>query len=194
MAKVDRRTGRIPQTQRTPSRFMLDTGKSLKPLKPMQIVYHGTDEATAKKILKTGFKPGTFFALHLEDSIGFGGTYIFEVAVESHRIPHTGNFDRDWEFRNSDTVPPSQIVELKHYPKAKSLMENKELGEAVFQSNMTAPLGPKKLPRDVILPSGKKTLEQQPAGRVLAGVGYADKGHKRLTRKPHKGWRKVKYT
>jgi hypothetical protein len=31
-------------------------------------------------------------------------------------------------------------------------------------------------------------------GRIVAGVGYADKGAKRIARKPRKGWKKVKFT
>jgi len=32
------------------------------------------------------------------------------------------------------------------------------------------------------------------SGRIRAGVAYADKGQKRLARKHHKGWRKIKFT
>lgn len=33
-----------------------------------------------------------------------------------------------------------------------------------------------------------------PGERIRAGVAYADKGQKRLARKRHKGWRKIKFT
>jgi len=32
------------------------------------------------------------------------------------------------------------------------------------------------------------------SGRIRAGVAYTDKGKKRMARKPHKGWRKIKFT
>lgn len=170
----------------------------------LQIVYHGTDEATAKKILKTGFKPGTFFALHLEDSIGFGGNYIFEVAMGSATLPKPDEkLGTDWEFIATDRVPPSQIVELKHYPKVKSIMENKALGEMVFRSNLTKPK-PQPDIRVVASPttlhesrlSTKPCILHMPANqpRISPGVGYTDKGAKRMSRRPHKGWRRVGFS
>lgn len=169
-------------------KFILDQQR---PTKPMQIVYHGTDEATAKKILKTGFKPGTFFALHLEDSIGFGGNYIFEVAVESATLPKPSKkLGTDWEFIATDRVPPTQIVEVKHYPKAKSITKNEALSEAVFRSNLPKP----KPAKDVlVMPSGERKykLSREPKGKIVKGVAYADTGKKRLSRKHHRGWRKM---
>jgi hypothetical protein len=169
----------------------------------MQIVYHGTDEATAKKILKKGFKPGTFFALHLEDSVGFGGNYIFEVAVESASLPKPSKkLGTDWEFIATDRVPPSQIVQLKHYPKAKSITENKALSEAVFRSNLPEP---KPQPDVRVVSSGPivhtsrlniqphRSLTREPRGKVVKGVAYADKGKKRLSRRHHRGFHKVKF-
>ena len=43
------------------------------------IMFHGTTKERAEKILKYGFRKGTFFATHLEDSLHMGGNYIFEV-------------------------------------------------------------------------------------------------------------------
>lgn len=167
----------------------------------LQIVYHGTDEATAKKILKTGFKPGTFFAIHLEDSLGFGGNYIFEVAVRSASLPKPDKrLGTDWEFISTDRVPPSQIVEVKHYPKAKTIMENKALGEVVFQSNMPKP---KKPIQDVYItpPGGRKykLARQAPkpgrlvTRKIVKGVGYGDKSNRRLSRTRRKGFKKVRF-
>lgn len=168
--------------------------------KPMQIVYHGTDEATAKKILKEGFKPGTFFAIHLEDSLGLGGNYIFEVAVESAALPKPDKkLGTDWEFIATDRVPPSQIVELKHYPKAKSIMENKVLGEAVFRSNLPKP---KPQPDIRVVSSGPSLhtsrLNTQPRisriptkqPRISRGV-YADTKGRRMSRRPHRHWKRI---
>lgn len=160
------------------------------PTKPMQIVYHGTDEATAKKILKNGFKPGTFFAIHLEDSLGFGGNYIFEVAVESHKIPKAS----DWEFIATDRVPPSQIVELRHYPKAKTITENKALGEAVFRSNLSKVQLKPILAREAAKVGGQSRARSRPPKKIIRGVGYADRHNKRLSRGHRKGFRKVKFS
>jgi len=176
------------KTKKSRPKFILDQLKRY--AKPMQIVYHGTDEATAKKILRNGFKPGTFFAIHLEDSLGFGGNYIFEVAVESHRISK----ESDWEFISTDRVPPSQIVELRHYPKAKTIIENKELGELVFKSNLP------KADLKRILASEKVRVDPQPSiprrlsSKIVRGIGYIDKGNSRLSRRQHKGWKRVKYS
>jgi len=148
------------------------------PRMAMQIVYHGTDKATARKILKDGFKPGTYFATHLEDAIGFGGTHIFEVAVESVKIPKAS----DWQFIASDRVPPSQIVELKHYPKAKAIVQNKALGDAVFRSNFST-----------VELQQRLSATREPRGKVLPRVGYTDKSRKRLSRIYRKGWRRTQF-
>jgi len=163
----------------------------------LQIVYHGTDEATAKKILKKGFNPGTFFALHLEDSVGLGGNYIFEVAVESASLPKPSKkLGTDWEFIATDRVPPSQIVELKHYPKAKSITENKALGEAVFRSNLPKPKTKPHLEVISIVAPHKSRLDTRdidiPSNRIRPGVAYADRTAQRLSRRHHRGFRRIK--
>lgn len=182
------------KTKRSRSKFFLDQLKRY--AKPMQIVYHGTDEATAKKILRNGFKPGTFFAIHLEDSLGFGGNYIFEVAVESHKISK----ESDWEFIATDRVLPSQIVELRHYPKAKTITENKALGELVFKSNLPKADLKRILANEAETSLSKIRVESQPSfprrssSKVVSGVGYTDKGKARLSRRHHRGWKKIKLT
>lgn len=99
----------------------------------LQIVYHGTNEANAKKILKHGFKIGTYFATHLEDSLGFGGNYVFEVAFPSSAIPKG-----TWQFTTVQQLPPRLIVQLTKYGQAKKILENELLGEKVFISNLSA--------------------------------------------------------
>ncbi len=47
------------------------------------ICYHGTNWRSAQAILREGFKPGTYFAFHLEDAVGYGGPYVFEVGFPS---------------------------------------------------------------------------------------------------------------
>lgn len=192
----------------------------------MQIVYHGTDEATAKKILKNGFKPDTFFATHLEHALGYGGKYIFEVAIESDIIPKVPDWEfvgtptvpssqtnsQYWEFVSADIIPPSHIVSLKQYPAAKTITENKALRNIVFQSKSpkakTEPrieLSPEQRPRTsrlntqphgVGMPSKQRNykLLREPRGKIVTGVGYVDKGSRRLSRKHRRGFKKVRYT
>ena len=70
-----------------------------------RIVFHGVNNLKiAKKILVEGFKPYTYFALHLEDSLEFGGEYIFYVALDVN--------DKNWQLRPIKSVPRGRIVRL----------------------------------------------------------------------------------
>lgn len=98
---------------------------------PLKICYHGTDEETAKKIIKEGFSPNTYFAQHLEDAIGFGGKHVFDVCFPKD----TGSLS-PWQFVHPSIVEPDLIVRCKHY-EVEVLYEDKELGQRIFRSNMS---------------------------------------------------------
>lgn len=102
-------------------------------MEQMQIVYHGTSKKNAEEISKEGFKIDTYFATHLEDSLGYGGEYIFEVAYPSGAIPKGA-----WQFTTGVAVPPKAIISLTKYNPAKSLIKNEVARRKVAMSNDTA--------------------------------------------------------
>jgi len=72
------------------------------------IAYHCTNCVGADGILAEGFRPGTWFAKHLEDAVEFGGgEHIFEVAIVDLSEPTY------WQFRLTETVPTHAIS--RHY-------------------------------------------------------------------------------
>ncbi len=96
------------------------------------IVYHGTKVVEARKILKEGFKEGTYFAKHLEDAIGYGGNYVFEVAYlysMTSKLPII--------FRCQQNVPSEFIVQLTRYNPSKVIIDNMVLRHRVKISNST---------------------------------------------------------
>lgn len=72
----------------------------------MRIMFHGTNAKNAAKILKDGFAIGTFFAKHLENSLHFGGDYVFEVYFAESPTEY-------WEYITDSVIPPSNI--RSHY-------------------------------------------------------------------------------
>jgi len=74
----------------------------------MRVCFHGTIKENIKSILEIGFNADTWFALHLEDAIAFGGEYVFSVKFPDD-IPD------NWQFHNLNPVPLNRIVELKKY-------------------------------------------------------------------------------
>ncbi len=73
--------------------------------------YHGTSKENADLILETGFHEGTYFAAHLEDAIGYGGPYVFAVALQHHG--HSEK--RPWQYKCPEAIPPDRICSLTHY-------------------------------------------------------------------------------
>lgn len=73
-------------------------------------VYHGTNEYAAEMILIEGFKADSWFAVHLEDAICFGGDYVFEVALEWDE-----KSDEDWQFHVLEPIPAKKIIKLQKY-------------------------------------------------------------------------------
>lgn len=71
--------------------------------------FHGTD--TKKKylsILKSGFKPYTYFTPYLDTAIGYGGKYVFAIYFEKNPTKY-------WEWRNTEIIPPDRILHVKEY-------------------------------------------------------------------------------
>lgn len=77
----------------------------------MLICFHGTTKENAEKILAGGFNIGTWFALHLEDALKFGGDYVFQVEFDKGRFSN----DVEWQFHLRERVPPEQIRRLDQY-------------------------------------------------------------------------------
>ena len=95
----------------------------------LQICYHGTGSEGAKGILKNGFRPYSYFALNLQDALGFGGEHIFEVAFPASEVD-----DFDWQFKAQGRVLPDRIV--CHFTLNKRvLQESERLRKKVFNSN-----------------------------------------------------------
>lgn len=75
-----------------------------------RIWYHGTNKDKVDIIIESGFREGTYFAASLQDAIGFGGEYIFEVVLNLRPT------DADeWQVCTADHIPPDQILRLKYY-------------------------------------------------------------------------------
>lgn len=94
-----------------------------------KIWYHGTNEENAERILINGFKEGTFFAKHLEDAVGYGGEYVFEVYLTTSC--------EYWEYVSDDIVSTENIVGLKKYSRIIKL-ENGDLRKKIFEENLNS--------------------------------------------------------
>ena len=71
--------------------------------------YHGTTKENAKKIMDIGFKKNTWFALHLEDALEFGGEYVF-------RVLFTDIVSQLWQFKANEKIPMDyRVMSLKKY-------------------------------------------------------------------------------
>jgi len=99
--------------------------------------YHGTDKKTADLIMKNGFKRGSFFATHMEDAVGYGGNYVFEVSI---RLPYDHTY---WEYVTPVKIPARQIMRLFRF-NTTEIYKNEKLGNRMFKFNLKQTLGPKK--------------------------------------------------
>ena len=98
----------------------------------LRIWYHGTNAEAAEAILDEGFAPGTYFAAHLEDALGYGGQHVFSVVFAAEKKNRN---ERDaWQRCNTETIPPADIVAYKVYGDITTVFHNDELGDKVFQS------------------------------------------------------------
>lgn len=100
----------------------------------LAIVYHGTDEDSARRIQRDGFRAGTYFARHLEDAIGFGGESVFEVAFPADLADRLARRRRGWQLVAPWPVPASWIVAQTLY-RQEPLYKNEQLRKHVFRSN-----------------------------------------------------------
>lgn len=95
----------------------------------MRIWFHGTDPETAEKIGRAGFRPGTYFAAHLEDALAFGGEVVFEVALDHEPVKADA-----WQICVGDRVAVGEVVSITRYHRD-CTFENEKLRNAVFKSN-----------------------------------------------------------
>lgn len=96
------------------------------------IAYHGTNSVNARNIRKQGFKTHTYFALHLEDALEFGGSNIFEVTFP--RKIDEDDLIQEWQFVTSRPISANRIVSHSVY-KSRKLYDDSKLREKVFKSN-----------------------------------------------------------
>lgn len=73
------------------------------------IYYHGTNKENANRILKNGFKIGTYFTWDLHSALVFGGQYIFGVYFPDLNIADY------WEYRNKEIITPNKILFLRRF-------------------------------------------------------------------------------
>jgi hypothetical protein len=96
--------------------------------------YHGTTKENYDKIMVEGFRAGSYFGYHLEDAVGFGGPWVFQVAFEADKFNNTG--PDDWQFRTEKVISPDRIISGCHVEVQKHF-KNKLLGDTVFWSNLS---------------------------------------------------------
>ena len=95
----------------------------------MRIYFHGTNKESANKILKNGFKKGTWFADHLEDALEFGGNHIFQVVIDV-----IGKRSYNWQVCIINKINKDRIVKYEIH-KTKVIQENKKLRDKIFELN-----------------------------------------------------------
>jgi len=72
-----------------------------------QYWYHGTTRENADKILKTGFRAGTYFSWDLQSALVMGGQIVLEIFKD---------FDTQcWEYIIPEDIPASEIVRVATY-------------------------------------------------------------------------------
>lgn len=98
---------------------------------PLKIWFHGTDEKSARSILSTGFRAGTYYAIALEDALEFGGQHVFEVALKVNRLPD------QWQIAMRDPVLPDGIISYKIY-KSKTVVDYPDRRNVVYEANRNA--------------------------------------------------------
>lgn len=75
--------------------------------------YHGTDEETAESIMRSGFRPGTYFAYRRADAAKFGPV-IFSVWFSDNPEMWNGIAD-GWQFHTKIFIPPTEILRAWKY-------------------------------------------------------------------------------
>lgn len=93
-----------------------------------EVLYHGTKfKYNAFKILKEGFKEWSYFSSNLNNAVGFGGKYVFEVVFLKSDLPDY------WQVRCENRIPPERIVRMSKY-KSQEIIKNKTLEKKVFSN------------------------------------------------------------
>ncbi len=96
---------------------------------PLSICFHGTDERSAENILREGFDEGTYFAMHLEDALEYGGPHVFGVAFDEKELPP------HWQFTSARRVPVDNIVFYRiHW--VRRVRSDMSLWQKVLKSNL----------------------------------------------------------
>lgn len=95
----------------------------------MRVCYHGTDVEAAKSIRESGFRPGTWFASHLEDALEFGGPHVFRVVFDDP--------PDEWQFHVAGAVPTERMLSYKKYT-VEPVFENRALMKSVFGRTLDA--------------------------------------------------------
>ena len=86
------------------------------------ICYHGTTPENAKSILWDGFKKGSYFAFRVEDSLIFGGPYLFAVAFSADPAMWHGE-ENGFQFHLREAIGVEEI--LWHTPAILELIKQK---------------------------------------------------------------------
>ena len=120
------------------------------------IWFHGTDRATAQKILKNGFKKGTHFASHLEDALEFGGDHVFEVA-----LPYTPKDPNAWQVCIPKALQPKYISCLRSYTRT-MVKDFPKRNKAIFEFNLKEHLQEK---------ANRLSIAKDQAKKPTSGVG-----------------------
>ncbi len=112
----------------------------------MSYWYHGTSLENYKKIIKTGFRSGTFFAQRLSTALCYGGEYVFSVwfkddpstywewvcprKISKNKIVFVHKFNNKLLYRNEKEYYTSCKDTLKQiYPNKKFCKKCKGSGE-----------------------------------------------------------------
>jgi hypothetical protein len=103
----------------------------------MIIWYHGTIKEYYKKILKEGFKKGTYFTPYFDSALQMGGEFIFGVLFEESPSKY-------WEWISDKRISKNNIISLrkiglellyynpKLYKKIKISQQKEEYGEEII--------------------------------------------------------------
>ena len=73
------------------------------------ICYHGTTPENAESILKEGFRAGSYFAYRVEDSLAYGGPYLFAVAFSADPAMWHGE-ENGFQFHLREAMGPEEIL------------------------------------------------------------------------------------
>ncbi len=94
----------------------------------LEVLYHGTKfKYIADKILKEGFQEWSFFSNNLNNAIGMGGKYVFEVVFLKNDLPDY------WQVRCENSIPLNRIILLSKF-KQIEVFKNKNTQDKIFDN------------------------------------------------------------